>query len=721
MAASAPTRPARARRVPPRAPHAPAVALPPGPRATAAPTRSQPGLADAARPHASTCVFASMCKSLRARRIDPTAHRLLLPISSLPDPSISFALTRRIDPTARRLPLSISSSLRRRRRRKPELEVAVRKLSISIMSADPEASAPSPQRSISMGTREGNASRRAAHHRSKPLSARPSTNRSRFTSRPSEGTDPPGTLVMCLRHSRPHLSPDEQLAAEKDFGLYCKPVEMYNIIQRRTIKNVNFILQLQPTFIQRSLIYKIQSRRKKEVWQVGHVIGGGNYPGNYVEGSSLQKLEGKCYWGKIATHLLTSALEKVHTRVSLGLTIELASTVTMRSSFLEILFLCMQPKFLEQDNCLTFCSHKVDDTGSYQLKVCIHAEEVGSRDLSLSPYSNYSYNDAEPSILPEIIRLRAGNVLFNYKYYDNTMQKTEVTEDFSCPFCLVTCGSFKGLGRHLNSSHDLFRFEFWISEECQAINVRLKNDDRKTELLAEGVDPRHQTFSYRSKFKRRRQLETTAVKFRHVHSHDKESGSQEDAQAGSKDDYVQRENDALVDPSHTVHGSIFSPPTMLQFGKTRKLSVEQSDLRIRQLLRKRQFFHAHKAQPMALEQLFSDHDSEDEVDDDIADFEDGRMLDDFVDFTKDEKLIMRMWNSFVRKQRSVVLADGHIPWVCEAFSRCHGQHLVQKPALLWGWRFFMIKLWNHSLLDAHTMNTCNIILQGYQEGSSDPK
>jgi hypothetical protein len=87
---------------------------------------------------------------------------------------------------------------------------------------------------------------------------------------------------------------------------------------------------------------------------------------------------------------------------------------------------------------------------------------------------------------------------------------------------------------------------------------------------------------------------------------------------------------------------------------------------------------------MALEQVFSDHDSEDEVDDDIADFEDRRvrwdhhfallftikyllfnhccfnfaemqMLDDFVDVTKDEKLIMHMWNSFVRKQRSVSL------------------------------------------------------------------
>ncbi|KXG37542.1 polycomb group protein EMBRYONIC FLOWER 2 isoform X1 [Sorghum bicolor] len=601
---------------------------------------------------------------------------------------------------------------------------------------------------------------------------------------------------MCLQHSRARLSPDEQLAAERSFALYCKPIELYNIIQRRAVKN--------PPFIQRSLLYKIQARRKKRIQitvslsasantqapnifplhvllarptsnisleghspiyrfsrvclltnfsefgnkgkteatfiipdvknlstsracnlniiliscgQVGQIIGEDSCSGNDVERSSLQKLEGKCSWGKIPTNVLASSLEKCVT-LSTGDAVDLASTVTMSPSFLE-------PKFLEQDSCLTFCSHKVDATGSYQLEVCISAEEAGARELLLSPYyCNYSYDNVPPSLLPEIIRLRAGNVLFNYKYYNNTMQKTEVTEDFSCPFCLVPCGSFKGLGCHLNSSHDLFHYEFWISEECQAVNVSLKADAWKTESVAEGVDPRHQTFSYCSRFKKRRRLETTAEKFRHVHPHIMESGSHEDAQAGSEDDYAQRENGlsvahAAVDPSQPVHGSNLSLPTVLQFGKSRKLSIERSDPRNRQLLQKRQFFHSHRAQPMPLEQVFSDHDSEDEVDDDIADFEDRRMLDDFVDVTKDEKLIMHMWNSFVRKQR--VLADGHIPWACEAFSRCHGQQLVQNPALLWGWRFFMIKLWNHSLLDARAMNTCNTILQGYQDGSSDPK
>ncbi|XBI86145.1 hypothetical protein VPH35_094156 [Triticum aestivum] len=609
---------------------------------------------------------------------------------------------------------------------------------------------------------------------------------------------------MRQQQLRARLSPDEQLAAEESFALYCKPVELYNIIQRRAIRN--------PAFMQRCLHYKIHASQKKRIQitvslsrstntelpeqnifplyvllatptsnisleghstiyrfsraclltafsefgnkgrtkatfiipdiknistsracnldiilisyvsegQVGENLGENNCSVDHVEGSALQKLEAKCFWGKIPIDLLGSSSENRVT-LNLGHTVELASIVSMSPSFLE-------SKFMEQDSCLTFCSHKVDATGSYQLQVGISAQEAGAKDMFESPYSSYSYSGVPASSLPHIVRLRAGNVLFNFKYYNNTMQKTEVTEDFACPFCLVKCRSYKGLGCHLNSSHDLFHFEFWISEECQAVNVSLKTDVWRTELVAEGVDPRHQTFSYSSRFKKRRRLGmlgTTAEKISHVHPHIMDSDSPEDAQAVSEDDFVQREEDdisapcASVDPAQSLHGSNLSPPTVLQFGKTRKLSAERADPRNRQLLQKCQFFHSHRAQPMALEQVFSDRDSEDEVDDDIADFEDKRMLEDFVDVTDHEKLIMHMWNSFVRKQR--VLADGHIPWACEAFSRLHGKHLVQNPPLLWSWRFLMIKLWNHSLLDARTMNVCGTILQGYQNESSDPK
>ncbi|KAK3124363.1 hypothetical protein QOZ80_7BG0585570 [Eleusine coracana subsp. coracana] len=215
-----------------------------------------------------------------------------------------------------------------------------------------------------------------------------------------------------------------------------------------------------------------------------------------------------------------------------------------------------------------------------------------------------------------------------------------------------------------------------ITKQNRIVNVSLKDDVWRTELVvAEGVHPRHQTFSYCSRSRRCRQLVTTTEKLRHVHSYIMESGSPEDVSVGSEDDCVQKDNEhASADPAHSAHGSNLSQPTVLQFD-------EQADLRNRQLLQKRQFFHSQRSQPMALEQVFSEHDSEDEVDEDIADYDNKRMLDDYVGVSKDEKQIMHMWNSFVKKQR--VLADRHVPWAYEAFSRLHGQEFVQNTALLW--------------------------------------
>ena len=55
----------------------------------------------------------------------------------------------------------------------------------------------------------------------------------------------PGPASHIFRQRpRTGLSPDEKLAAEKDLAQYCKPVELYNIIQRRAIKNVKSMLWL---------------------------------------------------------------------------------------------------------------------------------------------------------------------------------------------------------------------------------------------------------------------------------------------------------------------------------------------------------------------------------------------------------------------------------------------------------------------------------------------
>ncbi|XP_031393799.1 polycomb group protein EMF2B-like isoform X2 [Punica granatum] len=333
-------------------------------------------------------------------------------------------------------------------------------------------------------------------------------------------------------------------------------------------------------------------------------------------------------------------------------------------------------------------------------------------------------------------RSRAGVVIFNYRDYNNVQRKIEVTEEFSCPFCLIRCASFKA------------------TEEYQAVNVSVKIDMLETEGLVNGKDPRVQTFYYFSKPRRRLSKYPFQSK-KHVHVQflelDASALARDGMRTGLQDKDSVMQNgvhvaedlspdcsggteslehiassfnvqaipiaipQSIIDPE-CVKSSSGSDPTAMQMSKVRKPATERSDSKSRGLLLRRQFYHSHRVQPMAVDQVLSDRDSEDEVDDGIADFEDRRMLDDFVDVTKDEKHLMHLWNSFVRKQR--VLADGHVPWACEAFSKLHGQELVHSHALFWCWRLFMIKLWNHGLLDGCTMNSCNVILEGYRGSGS---
>ncbi|KAG4137065.1 hypothetical protein ERO13_D07G048300v2 [Gossypium hirsutum] len=593
----------------------------------------------------------------------------------------------------------------------------------------------------------------------------------RETSSYSRSTD-----QMCQEDSGLNLYAEEEIAAEESLSVYCKPVELYNILQRRAIRN--------PLFLQRCLRYKLQAKHKKRIQMTVSVPGIVNegvltqtvfplyillarlvsdvavaeYSAVYrfrraciltsftgIDDSNqaqvnfilpeINKLAmeaksgslaillvsfangGCCLWGRIPLESLYLSWEK-SPNLSSGQRSEMVLPVDLQFCLLKL-------KCSNEDKFISIQSSSNSSLVNQplQLQVIISAKEVGVKEKSA--YNSYTCSGVSSSSLPHIIGLRAGNVIFNYRYYNNKLQRTEVTEDFSCPFCLVKCASFK------------------VTEEYQAVNVSVKTDSWRSELVADGVDPKQQTFIYYSRRRRQKGLVQNA---RHVHPVFLESnlpaGGCELLDKAHGGNIIQNgimgalecaehlpsssnvagvsgtAGQSYSDSEHvqSVSGNNLGPPA-LQFANTRKISMERSDPRNRTFLRKRQFFHSHRAQPMAIDQVTSDRDSEDEVDDDVADFEDRRMLDDFVDVTKDEKQIMHLWNSFVRKQR--VLADGHIPWACEAFSKLHGQDLVKAPALIWCWRLFMTKLWNHGLLDARTMNNCNIILQQHKKNGSD--
>jgi len=323
--------------------------------------------------------------------------------------------------------------------------------------------------------------------------------------------------------------------------------------------------------------------------QVGQTPDENNFSESHMENPSLEKLGGQCFWGKIPNGLLSSSLE-CSVDLSLGRTKQFALPITMNPGFIE-------QKFLKQSSFLTFCSRKLNAVCPYQLQVSICAQEVGARDMFKSPYNYYSYNDVPPSSLPHIIRLRVGNVLFKY---GNNICETEVTEDFCCSFCLIKCGSFMGLKYHLISSHDQFNFEFWISEKEQGVNVSLKRHTWTNEDFPAEVDPRQRTFSYFSRYKKRPRLvvaneaivpskvaeaivpskETQVIIPLETTEATVLPKATETIVLPKATEIIRHGHllatsvsDTSVDPAHSLHGG--SPPRILQFGKTRRLSVNQ--------------------------------------------------------------------------------------------------------------------------------------------------
>ncbi|XP_076948476.1 polycomb group protein EMBRYONIC FLOWER 2-like isoform X2 [Bidens hawaiensis] len=435
--------------------------------------------------------------------------------------------------------------------------------------------------------------------------------------------------------------------------------------------------------------------------------------------------EGYCLMGKIPIDFLQFSREQSR-NISLGVRAQFTSTVSLKSCYMKL-------SSLDEEKRISFHFPRNSEAVSIlqQVPVSITAEELGAKDLTR--YDLHSYNIIPTDKLSQVMRLRTGNVIFNYKYYNNLLHKSEVTEDYCCPICLIKCASYKGLRYHLPAYHDLFNYEFWVDDNYQAVIISPTKDAFTPEgLISFGqmIDPRQQSYSFcrkplkSMKSKRRSQNANRVSRIK----------LPLDAPAAPlvvdeppMDCEIQSPNAVVVSrpaagisssgrestPQSRPGTSTIAQPTVLQFAKSRKLSIERSDPRNKTLLQRGSFFHSHTGQPMAQEYVFGDKDSEDEVDDDVADLEDQTMLDDFIDVTPPEKKMMHMWNSFKRKQG--VLADAHVPWACEAFSTQHGKEIIQTPSLRWCWCIFMIKLCQHGLLDAKSMNRCSLILEGFKD------
>ncbi|KAG2296892.1 hypothetical protein Bca52824_043561 [Brassica carinata] len=332
-----------------------------------------------------------------------------------------------------------------------------------------------------------------------------------------------------------HMSEEEKIAAEESFKAYINPTELYMKLQDRAKKN--------PLFLQRSLSYKIEAKHQRRIQMtvslsdtietqklfplfvflarlvspeptaeysavykfsrtcsIPGVDGKANFLLAEMDRLALKagsvdllfisfvimrvsiysvlagNIGGHCFLNKIPLETLYSSWQK-YPNMDLGEKAISVSLVEMEPYFLQL-------KFIMSEQCVEIQvpSNPLTSSSPQQVQVTISAQEVGATENP--PYrSSFSFNDfpASSVVLP-INRLRKGRVAFNYRYYNNKLQKTEVTGDFTCPICSVKCASFKGLECHMPSTHDLFNFEFWVNEKYPAVNVSLKSEVTFTEV-----------------------------------------------------------------------------------------------------------------------------------------------------------------------------------------------------------------------------------------------
>ncbi|KAJ1404799.1 Polycomb protein, VEFS-Box [Sesbania bispinosa] len=524
-----------------------------------------------------------------------------------------------------------------------------------------------------------------------------------------------------------HLSAEERLAADQSLAIYCKPIELYNMIQERSIGC--------PIVLPRCLNYKIEVKNKKRIQMTASLSWGdedtrtvfplyiclampdpnkedAGFSAAYqikrkyilrdsfgIDGSTklqadlilpeLKKLAVKarsgsfsvliytrvenpdsssgvnaslasldltsyesiageyCLYGKVSLESLYLAWNG-SPNFRLGQRAEMVSTVDMLPCILKLESVDKSQRISIKD---LFNSESERKSTSKQVQITFSAEEFGAKERS--PYLTYSSRNLPCSPLSRILRLKEGNVMFHYRYYNNRLQRTEATEDFICPFCLVACASYKGLRCHLVSSHDLFNFEFSASEDCPAVTVSVKTDIQRYEIDANGIS---EDFIFCAKpFKRRRPENVSfenekdadpLVLESEIPAGDTELLEKADSEIPAGDTELLERADSeipagdteLLEKADGVSNAVVASnpdpdnvppipehdhgtPAVLKVAKKGKLPVGRSGLRNNSLLKKRQFYHSRRGQPMALEEVLSGWDSEDERDEEIENLE----------------------------------------------------------------------------------------------------
>eukprot|EP00850_Spirogloea_muscicola_P012844 SM000085S23194 [mRNA] locus=s85:44517:53307:+ [translate_table: standard] len=300
-----------------------------------------------------------------------------------------------------------------------------------------------------------------------------------------------------------------------------------------------------------------------------------------------------------------------------------------------------------------------------------------------------------------------------------------VIEQHACPFCLLLCGFFQSLEHHLRACHDLFHFAFHPDACPPRVDVICAQpyhhkvcsgpttlpDSLSPDALTRGSNsvgatadpcmfaPRVAVLTEAAAATTRACSRPAQVATRSLplqpfvlwSGRQKRASLERRAPAGPA---VPREEQwrqlqVALSSAALLSSSVASMPSIMPPSLPLKARLSASAYKARrgnapctaskQRLQSRTFYHSRSAQPLSISELLSDQDSEDDMDEEVADLESARRLDEFDDVVAEEKEVMYLWNSFVRRQR--MFADLHCEWACQAFARQHATHFASRPSL----------------------------------------
>ncbi|XP_023639523.1 polycomb group protein FERTILIZATION-INDEPENDENT SEED 2 isoform X2 [Capsella rubella] len=179
---------------------------------------------------------------------------------------------------------------------------------------------------------------------------------------------------------------------------------------------------------------------------------------------------------------------------------------------------------------------------------------------------------------------------------------------------------------------------------------------------------------------------------------------------------VDESSEAVVPPDSGTR-NVSAEPMVPPVSRRKTLNAERSKTKGLERLKSRQFYHSRTLQPMTFEEVISNEDSENETDDDALDLHERLRIERIPKLGKEQKRYMYLWNILIRKQ--TVVADGHVPWACEEFTKLHKEEMKSSSIFDWWWRRFRIHLWSQGLICAKTFNNCTTIILQKDKNSEE--